>query len=54
MTRRAFIRGLAGAVMLPPVAADAETPVKARRVGLMMSTTPVAASHIVAAFADRL
>jgi len=40
--------------MLPPVAADAETPVKARRVGLMMSTTPVAASHIVAAFADRL
>ncbi len=41
-------------MMLPPVAADAETPVKARRVGLMMSTTPVAASHIVAAFADRL
>src|SRR2546427_3123645 len=54
MTRRAFIRGLAGAVMLPPMAADAETPAKARRIGLMMSTTPVAASHIVAAFADGL
>jgi len=54
MTRRAFIRRLAGAVMLPPMAADAETPVKARRIGLMMSTTPVAASHIVAAFADGL
>src|SRR3989449_1035695 len=54
MTRRAFIRGLAGAVMLPPMAADAETPAKASRIGLMMSTTPVAASHIVAAFADGL
>src|SRR3989475_10365103 len=54
MTRRAFIRGLAGAVMLPPMAGDAETPAKARRIGLMMSTTPVAASHIVAAFADGL
>src|SRR2546427_11421303 len=54
MNRRAFISGLAGAVMLPPVAADAETPVKARRIGLMMSTTPVAASHIVAAFVDGL
>ena len=40
--------------MLPRMAADAETRVKARRIGLMMSTTPVAASHIVAAFADGL
>ena len=52
--RRAFIRGLAGAVMLSPVAADAATPAKARRIGLLMSTTPVAASHIVTAFADGL
>ena len=54
IARRAFIGGLAGAVMLPRMAADAETRVKARRIGLMMSTTPVAASHIVAAFADGL
>src|SRR2546425_7351837 len=54
MTRRAFISGWAGSVMLLPMAADAETPAKARRVGLMMSTNPVAASHIVAAFADGL
>ena len=40
--------------MLPPMVADAETPAKARRVGLMMSTNPVAASHIVVAFADGL
>jgi len=31
-----------------------ETPSKARRIGLLMSTTPLAASHIVAAFADGL
>ncbi len=54
IARRAFIGGLAGAVMLPPMVADAETPAKARRVGLMMSTNPVAASHIVVAFADGL
>jgi putative ABC transport system substrate-binding protein len=54
ITRRAFISGWAGSVMLLPMAADAETPAKARRVGLMMSTNPVAASHIVAAFADGL
>src|SRR2546426_6543575 len=40
--------------MLPPMVADAETPAKARRIGLMMSTNPVAASHIVVAFADGL
>ena len=54
MDRRAFIRGLAGAVMLSPGAAAAETPAKARRIGLLMSTTPVAASHMVTAFAAGL
>jgi putative ABC transport system substrate-binding protein len=51
--RRAFIRGVLGAV-LPPMAAYGETPGKARRIGLLMSTTPAAASHIVAAFANGL
>src|SRR2546428_2500644 len=54
MDRRTFIRRLAGSVILPPMVADAETPVKARRIGLMMATNPVAASHIVVAFADGL
>jgi ABC-type uncharacterized transport system substrate-binding protein len=54
MDRRAFIGGLSGAAMLSPIAADAEAPAKARRVGVLMATTPVAAAHIVAAFADGL
>src|SRR5256712_7518653 len=54
MDRRTFIRRLAGSVILLPMAASAETPAKAHRIGVMMSTTPVAASHIVAAFADGL
>jgi putative ABC transport system substrate-binding protein len=54
MNRRAFIGGLTGAAMLSPLTAYAETPAKARRVGVLMATTPVAASHIVAAFADGL
>ena len=54
MDRRAFIRRLAGAAMLSPMAASAETPAKAHRIGVLMSTTPVAASHIVAAFEDGL
>jgi putative ABC transport system substrate-binding protein len=37
-----------------PRAAYAQTPAKARRVGLVMTTTPVAASHITAAFAEGL
>jgi ABC-type uncharacterized transport system substrate-binding protein len=52
MDRRGFILGLVGAVTLSPVAASAEPP--ARRIGLLMTTTPVAASHIAAAFADGL
>src|SRR5256712_1995041 len=54
MDRRTFIRRLAGSVILLPMAASAETPAKAHRIGVLMSTTPVAASHIVAAFADGL
>src|SRR5256712_5936027 len=52
MDRRAFIGRLAGAAMLSPMAASAGTPAKAHRIGVLMSTTPVAASHIVAALGD--
>ncbi len=45
---------MTGAAALLPVAAYAQTPAKPRRVGLLMSTTPVAAEHIVAAFAEGL
>ena len=54
MDRRAFIRGLAGAAVLSPVAGHAQTPSKTRRVGVLMTTTPAAAAHIVGAFADGL
>ena len=54
MDRRTFIRGLAGAAALSPVAGHAQTPSKTRRVGVLMTTTPTAAAHIVAAFADGL
>src|SRR5438552_12339330 len=53
ISRRAFVQALAGAALLSSMAA-AETPAKARRIGLLMSTTPLAASHVVAAFADGL
>lgn len=53
MKRRAFVGGVAAAA-LAPLAAYAQTPAKARRIGLLMTTTPAAASHIVAAFADGL
>jgi putative ABC transport system substrate-binding protein len=52
MNRRAFLLGLAGAVTLSTLATSAEPP--ARRIGLLMTTTPVAASHVAAAFADGL
>jgi putative ABC transport system substrate-binding protein len=52
--RRAFISGLAGAAALSPGAGAAQAPPKARRVGVLMTTDPVAAAHIVAAFADGL
>ena len=54
MDRRAFITGLTSAAVLAPVAAHAQTPPKTRRVGVLMTTTPVAAAHIVAVFADSL
>ena len=52
MERRAFISELAVAAVLLPVAAHAQTPAKTRRVGVLMTTTPAAAAHVVAAFAD--
>ncbi len=52
--RRAFIGGLASAAVLLPTTGPAQTPAKARRIGLLMTTNPVAASHIVTAFADGL
>lgn len=54
ITRRAFIWGLASATVPSPMATSAQTPTKARRIGLLMTTTPAAASHIAAAFADGL
>ncbi len=52
--RRSVILNLAVAAVLLPRAIHAEAPAKARRVGLLMSTTPAAAAHIVAAFVDGL
>jgi len=54
MDRRAFIRSLSGAAILTPVAARAQKQSKRARVGLLMTTTPAAASHIVVAFTDEL
>jgi putative tryptophan/tyrosine transport system substrate-binding protein len=54
MDRRAFVIEVAVAAVLSPVAAHAQTPAKARRVGVLMTTTPAAAPHVVAAFADGL
>ena len=54
MQRRAFIGGVAAAAALGPIATYAQTPAKARRVGLLMTTTPAAAAHIIVAFADGL
>jgi ABC-type uncharacterized transport system substrate-binding protein len=54
MDRRAFITGCAGTAALSPVAVCAQAPPKVRRVGVLMTTTPAAAAHIVTAFSDRL
>ena len=54
MQRRAFIGGVAAAATLGPRAAYAQTLAKARRIGLLMTTTPAAAAHIIVAFADGL
>jgi putative tryptophan/tyrosine transport system substrate-binding protein len=53
-TRRAFMWGVAGAAMPWSRANSAQTPAKARTIGLLMTTTPVAASHIAAALVDEL
>jgi ABC-type uncharacterized transport system substrate-binding protein len=52
--RREFIGGLVGTAVLLPVTAHAEATPNAPRIGLLMTTTPAAASHIVAAFLDAL
>lgn len=52
--RRGFIRGLAGTALLAPRAAWAQTPAKGPRIGVLMSTTPTAAAHIVTAFSEGL
>ena len=54
MDRRTLIRGLGTVAVLVPISAYSQTLAKAARVGLLMTTTPVAASHIVMAFADGL
>jgi len=55
MDRRAFIRVWTPGAVLWPAAVYAESRAKPRRrVGLLMSTNPVAAAHIVTAFADSL
>jgi len=53
ITRRVFVF-VSAAATLRPVPAESQTAGKVRRVGVLMSTNPVAASHIVAAFADSL
>jgi len=54
-SRRQIIASLAwGAIVLPRAAAAQAQSAKARRVGLLMSTTPTAAAHIVSAFAEGL
>src|SRR5713101_4488428 len=50
--RRAFIGGMVSTAVLLPLTTHAKAPVKAHRIGVLMTTTQVAASHIVAAFAD--
>ena len=54
MDRRAFIGGVVATAALAPRGAYAQMPPNARRVGLLMTTTPTAAAHIVVAFSDRL
>ena len=52
--RRVFIGGLLSTAALLPLTTHAKAPVKAHRIGVLMTTTPGAASHIVAAFAGGL
>jgi putative ABC transport system substrate-binding protein len=54
ISRRTLIRRLSAVGILAPIAAYTQTLAKAARVGVLMTTNPVAASHIVVAFADGL
>jgi len=53
-TRRQVISGIAMAAIFLPRSTHAQAPPKTRHVGLLMSTTPTAAAHIVTAFAQAL
>jgi ABC-type uncharacterized transport system substrate-binding protein len=52
MNRRACLRWMAGVAALSPTVAHAQRMAKTHRVGVLMTTTPSAASHVVAALAD--
>ena len=54
MDRRTLIRCLSTVAVSVPISAYSQTLAKAARVGLLMTTNPVAASHIVVAFVDGL
>src|SRR5260370_37776468 len=55
MNRRAFMWRLSGVAAVPwPTATFAQTHAKVRTVGLLMTTTRAAASHIAAAVVDGL
>src|SRR5215813_3681111 len=53
-SRRQALSTLAMGTIFLPRAVFAQAPAKARRVGLLMSTNPTAAAHIVTAFAEGL
>ena len=53
-SRRRVISSLASGVIFLPRAALAQASAKTRRVGLLMTTNPTAAAHIVTAFAEGL
>ena len=52
--RRVFIAGVLSTTALLPLGIHADPAAKSRRIGVLMTTTPLAAAHIVAAFADGL
>jgi len=54
MPWRGFLGALSVVAALVPVTGHSQTPTKAARVGMLMTTTPVVASHIVVAFTDGL
>ncbi len=53
LRRRPFIQALALG-LLPPVIAEAQRAQRVKRVGVLMQTTPAAASHLTAAFTQAL